>query len=328
MRGSLNTAVAGFFKKEQTKKVNHTLGRVLFNIGFFLLVAGLCFVLLYPILYMLTMAFRPMAEGIDPSVIWVSKSLTLDNIKLAWEVLDFGNTLKNTLTIHIPSSLLQVAVCATAGYGFARFNFKGRGLLFALVLLTVMVPPQLTIIPLARNLAYFDFFGLGRIVGLFGVNGTVNLLNTPAPFYVLAAFGTGIKAGLFIFIFRQFFRGLPRELEEAALIDGCGFFAAFVRVILPNAGAVSVSAVILSVVWYWNDYYYTSVLSPGMRTVSMALSGMGTLYEQVFNQRAQEHETAILLQAGALLVILPILIMYIVLQRKLVQGMERSGLVG
>ena len=65
-----------------------------------------------------------------------------------------------------------------------------------------------------------------------------------------------------------------------------------------------------------------------MRTVSMALSGMGTLYEQVFNQRAQEHETAILLQAGALLVILPILIMYIVLQRKLVQGMERSGLVG
>lgn len=328
MRASLNTAAADFFKKDQTKKATQTVGRVLFNIGFFLLVAGLCFVLLYPILYMLTMAFRPMAEGIDPSVIWVPKSLTFDNIKLAWEVLDFGNTLKNTLTIHIPSSLLQVAVCATAGYGFARFNFKGRGVLFALVLLTVMVPPQLTIIPLARNLAYFDFFGLGRIVSLFGATGTVNLLNTPAPFYVLAAFGTGIKAGLFIFIFRQFFRGLPRELEEAALIDGCGFFAAFVRVILPNAGAVSVSAVILSVVWYWNDYYYTSVLSPNMRTVSMALSGMRTLYEQVVNQRAQEHETAILLQAGALLVILPILIMYIVLQRKLVQGMERSGLVG
>ncbi len=328
MSRALNTTFAGILQKEQTKKTTHIAGRVLFNIGFFLLVSGLCFVLLYPILFMLTMAFRPMEQGIDPSVIWIPKSLTLDNVKLAWEVLRFSETLKNTLLIHIPSSLLQVAVCATTGYGFARFKFKGRGLLFALVLLTIMVPPQLTIIPLARSLAYFDFFGLGRIVELFGGAGTVNLLNSPAPFYLLAAFGTGIKAGLFIFIFRQFFRGLPRELEEAALIDGCGFFASFTRVILPNAGAVIVSAIILSVVWYWNDYYYTSVFSPNMQTVSMALSGMGTFYEQVYNQRAQEHETSILLQAGALLVILPILIMYIILQRRLVQGMERSGLVG
>lgn len=301
---------------------------VVLTVGRILLIAGLCFVLLYPLIYMLSVAFRPSKEILDPSVIWIPKTFTLDNIKLAWELMEYGESLRNTLAIHIVSSLLQVAVCALTSYGFARFQFKGKKLLFGIVVFSIMIPSQLTIIPISRNMAYFNFFGLGEIGKLFGAAGTVNLLDTPLPFYIMAAFGAGIKSGLFIFIFRQFFRSLPKELEEAAAIDGCGFLKIFLKIILPNAVPVCVSAVILSVVWYWNDYYYSSMFVPNFSTVSLALSGLSDRYAAIYSAQLDPYEVVTLMQAGALLTIVPVLIMYIFLQRKLVQGMERSGLVG
>lgn len=308
------------------KKVATKLAGIILSIGRALLIIGLSFVLLYPLIYMVVMAFRPMEEVLDPSVIWVSKRFTWDNIRKAWEYMSYDVAIKNTLLINIVSSLLQVAVCALTGYGFARFNFKCKKVLFSFVIFSIMIPPQLTITPLSRSMAFFNFFGLGEITKFFGLSGTVNLLDTPYPFYLLSVFGAGIKSGLFILIFRQFFRGLPREFEEAAAIDGCGFGNTFIRVILPNAIPVCISSVILSVVWYWNDYYYGSLFTPQFFTVSQQLVKLP--YATGLNPDTSPHEIVTLMQAGALLAILPMLIMYIVLQRKLVQGMERSGLVG
>lgn len=311
----------------QKRVAQKTVGLVV-SLGQALLIAGLCFVLLYPLLYMFSVAFRPTEELFDSSVVWISKTFTMENVDLAWELMEYESTFWNTLLINVVSSLLSVATCAVTAYAFARFRFKGQKQLFGLVLFSIMIPSQLTIIPLSRSFSHFDFFGLGALVELFGGTGTVNLLDTPLTFYLSALFGVGIKAGMFIFIFRQFFRGLPKELEEAAAIDGCGFVKTFLRVILPNAIPVCVSAVILSVVWYWNDYYYSSMYVANMPTVSLMLSNLGAKYATVYNAFADSYETVTLMQAGAMLAVVPVLILYIILQRKLVQGMERSGLVG
>lgn len=310
------------------KRVLQGVVGFILSMGRFLLIVGLSFVLLYPLLYMLSVAFRPMKEVVDPSIVWIPKTFTLDNLKLAWDLMEYERTFINTLLINIVSSLLQVVTCAITSYAFARFRFAGKNVLFGIVIFSMMIPSQLTVIPLTKSFSDFNFFGIGSLLELFGVQGTVNLLDTPFPFYISAIFGTGIKAGMFIFIFRQFFRNLPRELEEAAAIDGCGFFKTFLEVILPNAVPICVSIIILSVVWYWNDYYYSALYVLNNPTVSLMLSGLAAKYMSTFNAFADSYETAALLQSGAMLAIVPVLVMFIFMQKKLVQGAERSGLVG
>lgn len=291
------------------------------------LVIGLSFILLYPLLYMISMAFRPVEQAYDPAVFWIPKSLTLENFKTAIYYMDYWTSIGNTLAVNVVSAMLQVIVCVFTGYGFARFNFKGKGLLFGLAVFTILLPPQVIIIPMSSSLAYFDFFGLGNIGRLFGSKWTVNLLDTVLSFYLPAAFGAGIKSGLFVFIFRQFFRNLPKELEDAAAIDGCGFFQTFIRVIVPNAIAVAITAVLLSLVWYWNDYYYSSIWLTNTRPISLALSNLSG----AFGMDTQNHDpyaVITLMQAGALITIAPILVVFIALQRFFVQGVERVGIVG
>ena len=315
-------------EKFTLKCIGKKIWNVLFHLLSAALILGLCFVLLYPLLYMLSMAFRPASEALDPSVIWVPKQFTLENIRLAFQYMDYGNSFRNSLTIHVISSLLQVGICSITAYGFARFRFRGSGILFALAIFTILVPSQLIITPLSLQFAYFDFFGLGNLGLLFGDHSwTISLLDSPFSFYLPAMLGSGIQSGLFIFIFRQFFRGLPRELEDAAAIDGCGFFATFMRVILPNALSVCLTAVILSVVWYWNDYFYSSMFVPNYPTVSLSLVNIGSAFA-VDNHSYTPYDIATLMQAGALLTTLPVLVMYVVLQRFFVQGVVHSGIVG
>ena len=177
----------------------------------FFILFGLCFVILYPLIYMISCAFRDSADMSDPTVMWIPRHLTLNVIKETADVMDIWNTLKTTLLLNVGCSLVQVASCALAGYGFARFKFKGKGILFGIVVMMILVPPQIISIP---QYMLFRHFGIGSL--------TVNLINTKLCMYLPAAMGNGIRAGLMIFIFRQFFKGLPKELEDAAYLDGCG----------------------------------------------------------------------------------------------------------
>lgn len=275
------------------------------------LLLGLSFIILYPLLYMLTMAFRPAEQIYDPSVIWVPRSLTLDNIRSAWELMDYEKSLVTTLLVNIVSSLLQVFSCAVTGYGFARFRFRGKNLCFMLVVLMVLVPSQITAMPL-----FLTFKALG-------------MLNSYLTFYLPALLGAGIKSGLFIFIFRQFFRGLPKELEDAAAIDGCGFSGCFIRIVVPNAVTVFIMSCLLSVMWYWNDTFTSSMFLTNMKTVTVALSGLsGQATLITGGATADPFQIITLMQAGSLLCILPLLLLYLLLQRYFVQGVERSGIVG
>jgi len=300
---------------------------------FFLLI-GMGYVLIFPLLYTLSASFRPLSDVMDPSIIWLPKHFTLMNFIDTYKALDYAVSLLFTVKIGVVSSLLQIASCAVVGYGFARHNFKEKKILFALVILTIIIPPQTTMIPGYMQFRFFNFFGLSEIIKLLtGKYFTVNLIDTVWTFYLPSIFGMGIRSGLFIYIFRQFFRGMPKELEDSSKLDGCGALATFLRVMIPNAGAAFLTVFLFSMVWHWNDYYLSVMYLYGSMPLSVRLVGLeGTLYMLTdslkdFNVN-NPFSIVSRIQAGCLLTILPMLILYIFSQKYFTESIERTGIIG
>lgn len=316
----------------------------------FLILFGLCFVILYPLIYMFSTAFRPNVQMNDPSIIWLPKSLTLSNMMDVWDVMEFPKALVQTLKINLVCSLLSVLTCAITGYGLARFNFKGKGICFAVLIMQIIVPPQITVIPLYLQWAFFRAGGLFNMLHGMGVtqifgktikqmvdaNGAgtgkwfVSMIDNPVVMYAPALFANGIKSGLFIFIFRQFFRGLPIELEDAAYLDGCGPFKTFVKIMVPNAASSFLTVFLFAIVWYWNDYYISSTFFNNNNTVSLALQKLSSDLDMKLFSGTQvgTRKKIVWLESGCLLTIAPILVMYIFLQKYFTEGLARSGLTG
>ncbi len=286
----------------------------------FMILFGIGFIVLYPLIYMVSCAFRERSDMNDPTVMWLPRHYTLDVIKDTWRIMDFGSMLKNTIFLNIGCSLVQVMSCAVTGYGFARFSFKGKKLFFGIVIMMILVPPQVISLPLYTQ---FRFFG---IKGLF----SVNLIDSMLTMYLPAMTANGIRSGLMILIFRQFFRGLPRELEDAACIDGCGPFMTFVRVMIPNAASAFLTVFLFSVVWYWNDYYVSTAFFTDTRTVATVLYDLDSrLSRAIYGDsriKPSARELIVWKEAGCLMSVLPILIMYVFLQKHFTEGIERSGL--
>lgn len=289
----------------------------------FVIIFGLSFVILYPILYMISTSLRPQSEMSDPSVMWIPKSIRFENFVEIWKAIDYPKTIWNTLILNIVSSVLQVGTCALTGYGFARFKFKGKNFLFAIVLLQIIVPVQIILIPQYMQFRYFDPFGL--FTALTG--DTLNLVNTNLAMYIPALLCNGIRAGLFIYLFRQFFRGLPKELEDAAYLDGCGPFQTFISVMVPNAASSFLTVFIFSIVWYWNDYYVSSMFFKDPNTISLKIANISYLISMALTgQVGNANDFVVWMEAGCLLAIAPIVIMYIFLQKYFTEGIERAGL--
>lgn len=282
---------------------------------------GLGFVIMYPLLYMISCSFRERSDMTDPTVMWIPRHFTLSVLKETINAMDFWNTLKNTLILNIGCAFVQVLSCAVTGYGFARFRFKGKNFLFIIVIMMILVPPQVISLPLYSQ---FRYFGIGRF--------SINLIDNMAVMYLPAMTANGIRAGLMILIFRQFFRGLPKELEDAAYIDGCGAFRTFVQIMIPNAASAFLTVFLFSVVWYWNDYYVSSTFFTNTKTIALMLQNLDTeLKQRLFNSATVDispREQIVWKEAGCLLSITPILLLYVCLQKYFTEGIERSGLVG
>lgn len=292
----------------------------------FLILFGLGFVILYPLLYMLSTSIRPQLEMTDPSVMWIPKNVIFSNFVDVWQAIKFPEVLLRTILINVLCSVIQVITCGITGYGFARFKFKGKGLMFGIVIFQIIVPVQVVLIPLYMQFRLFDIFGLFQLI-----TGTpLNLVQSPAALYMQAFFCNGIRAGVFILLFRQFFRGLPKELEDAAYLDGCGPVKTFVKVMIPNAKTSFLTVFIFSIVWYWNDSYVTSMFFNEPYTIAMEIEGIATKMMIYFTgeTNGMASDYLVWIEAGCLLSLLPILIMYIFLQKQFVEGVERSGLVG
>ena len=286
---------------------------------FFLL--ALSYVVLYQLFFMISYSVRPRGDLYNPSVVWIPTSLTFEHFQNAFEQLDYLNTGLVSLWLMEVSALIEVMMCAVVAYGFARFDFREKNLVFFLVLVTIIVPVQLLIIPMYINYSHFDILGIAKyFIDTFNLpDFRPNLLNTGLTFWLPSLFGVGVRSGLFIFIYRKFFEGLPRELEEAAYVDGAGPLRTFISVILPSSGVVFLTVTIFSTIWHWNESYLTSMYNQLNPPLAVQL-------ENIKSTILKDSRSAGM--AACLLFIAPVLIMYMFLQRKFVQSIDRVGIVG
>jgi multiple sugar transport system permease protein len=265
-----------------------------------LLVVGAA-VFAMPLIIMLTTSFKSHTEinSFPPTIIpntWLPQ-----NYANAWNYqhTDFPRWTLNTLTILVftlPGVILSSSLCA---YGFARLRFPGRNLWFALVLASIMLPPQVTLVPL-----YVLFQKLGW-------------LNTFLPLIVPAWFGGG---ALSIFLMRQFFLQIPHELDEAAIIDGAGHFTIWWRIYMPLSKPVLVTVALLATLGIWNDFFGPLVYlsSPDNFTLALGLN----LFQGLYVSRIDY------IMAISTLMVLPMILMFVLAQRYIVQGFISSGLKG
>lgn len=289
-----------------------------------ILLVGLCFIILYPIIQQLLQAFRAPVDTNDPSVVWIPKNWSTMNFRIASIVLDYPNAIVNTFRLSGIAMLLQVASTALAGYAFSRLKFRGSNMLFFLVVLTIVIPPQ------ALSLTQFLYFNR---VGLIGKESSI---------YIMSGLGMGIRSGIFIYIFRSFFAGLPKELEEAAQIDGASVFRIFWNVMLPNARGAIITVSLFAFVWQWNDVYFAKIFEVSteafpiltMRLINAAENMYTALfYTGGLNLVGQDIWSnpmflALITNVAAFMMMLPLLIMYLFVQKQFVESIERTGIVG
>ena len=314
-------------------KLERKLGSVGFKIFRYFILSGLSFVILLPLLTLLTDCIKPSEEVFDAITVYLSRQPTWKNIKNAFIAMDYFPSLLRTVLIIVPCVAFQMLSCSLAGYGFARFKFPGKNLLFGLLIFLVIIPPQVVGMPTFIYYRNFDFLGIGRLIGLFtGEPLTVSLIDSVWSMYIPALFGCGIRAALFIYIFNQFYKGLPKDLEEAAYIDGCGHFKTFYSIILPNAVPVLVTVMLFSVVWYYNDTYYSGMFLSQYKTASISLMGVpdeiANMVSTHFMVMTNPYEGILAQKAAGLLFILPLIIIYLPLQKFFIESVDRTGIVG
>lgn len=295
------------------KKAVYVAGRLVM----YLLLLDMAVVFLYPFLYMAVTSFKSYNDVYNATVKWLPMEFSPGNWVYAFKALNYGTSFTNSLIVTVLATAGHIFSGALVGYGFARFRFPLNNALFMVVIFTVIVPVQTIITPL-----YMIYSKLG-MVGSY--------LPMVLPTYL----GMGLKGGLFIFLYRQYFIKLPRALEEAAYIDGCGRFKTFLRIAWPSAGSTTLVCAVLSIVWHWHDYFepniyltdYKKMLLPQM------LPQMYNYLEMLSNAATEEALTLKMVfhtgvvMAGTALATLPLLVMYFILQRWFMQGIERTGLV-
>ena len=301
----------------------------LLNVVKLIFIVGFCFIILQPIIVMLSKALMGQADIFDNSVVIIPKTLTFFNIEFAMQIMDYFPTLGNTLWYASTTTILQTFASMCVGYGLARFDFKGKSLIMALVIFTIIIPPQLIMVPLYMHFRFFDIFGIyGLITGEAGIN----LLDSFTPFYMLSLGCMGIKNGIFVYMFRQFFKNIPKETEEAALVDGAGAYRIFFKIMIPAATTMIVTVLLFSLVWQYNDTTYTNLFLKNTRVLSMTYSAFSNIAVSAMSDMQAYLKTdeyiAVLKSTGVLLMMAPLLIVYLLLQRYFVDGIERSGIVG
>lgn len=311
------------------------LQKFIINLFFYSLVIGMCFAILYPLLKVLPSVFSNLEDLGNPDVIWIPMKFSVVSFEAAIRLV-FGNGLPMLKSLGYAGSitLIQIFVSAMAGYSLARVDFKGKNLILFLVILTMVIPPQSLLISQYLSFKQFDIFGIITLIH----GGPIDLINKPYTLYLIAFLGFGVKQNIFILIFRQFFKGLPMELEEAALIDGCGFFKTFFKVALPNAIPAIMTVAILAFVWNYGDTYYTGYFNPNGPYLSIALSRTflpANIQNILYAIRtwynlpgATTFAFDAVKQAAAILYLLPLLVVYFFIQKHIVENFEQSGIVG
>ena len=309
---------------------NQRLKSILYSLFRLLILLSLGYIVLYPLLYMIVTSISTRNSFLNSGRVWIPGEITFENFKFSYEVMDYGKSLLSTIRLELVSALIEVASCAFVAYGFARFNFKIKKLLTVLLFLTILIPSPMIIMPLVVNFSKMDVLGaLSLFNNITGVDLRVNMLGTPLTFYLPSLLASGLKSGILIFIYIQFFKGLPGELEEAAWIDGAGPIRTFLSIAVPSSSVVILTVAVFSFIWHWNDYFlaimYTTENYPLAVSLSM-LPDMLTTRGFYFDQNTPQ--TMAYMMAGCVMFVLPGLILYMIVQRWFVENIDRVGITG
>ncbi len=330
-----------------------------------LLLFGLCFMIIQPLLTRFSMGLMQESDLYDNTIILLPRHVTLDNYRIVAELTDLKNiggnwtfnALWNTLWVSLVVSVFQIISTTLVAYGFARYEFPGKKFWFGCVVAVIIIPPQTIQSAIYMNFANFDVL---RVFTLFGANAeglsigqrllsvldgtgtglialltgkTLNLRANISAYIIMAMTCMGLKDGLYIYMMRQYFRGIPTSLEEAAYVDGCGTLHTFVKIMLPDAMPTIASCFLFSFVWQWTDIFYTRLFLPStsISIFSSQMSSMVTRMSRYFsadaskavvvpNARQQQ-----LISIAVLICAIPLVILYIFTQRTFTESLAMSG---
>ena len=290
----------------------------------FVIILGVCYVIMGPVFGIIANSFFSNKDAYNPMVYLIPQNPTLERYQMAIKILDYVPTMLKSLLYSFSLMLMQILTCSMVGYGFARFKFPLKNLFFGCVVVMIVIPTHTIMLPLYMTFRNFDPLGL-----VSAIKGSpINLMGTPVPMVLMTILGCGLRSGLYIYIFNQFFRGLPKEIEEAALVDGAGTWYTYFFIMLRNAIPSVITVAVFSLVWQYNDTFYAKLfhlpqsMSIGTR-ISSLVANIANQY-QIMDKTIQ----TLYLDAGIVLMMIPVVLIYIILQKQFIGGVERSGIVG
>lgn len=311
-------------------KLKKRLTTVGINAFRYLMLTVIGYIVIYPLIYMVSGSLKPLEALLDVRFIWVPRYISFDMFKTAFEYLDFLPSLGRTFSLQMISAFIEVFICAAIAYGFARFNFRGKGMATAFLMLSLMVPLPMYSLSLSVNFRQLDFLGiLGLFDNLTGLDLRPNVFDSDLVYWLPSLFGVGIRSGMLIYIYMQFFKGLPKELEDAAYVDGAGPIRTFLQIALPSSGVVIVTVTVLSIVWHWNESFLAQLCFINQtRPLSVMISQIEVpLHQDGLWLGTQPIATTIVFAACLLFIAIP-LVVYLILQRKFVKSIDRVGITG
>lgn len=285
------------------------------------LLITISYVFLYPLFSMVSLAMMSPSDIINPEIDWIPQSLYFGNFKISLVVLDGVKALFNSIWFSGFLAIAQTVVSAITGYAFARYNFRFKKLLFALILVSFIVPVPVLLIP--------------RIMMIVSVQGFLDttLIGTVTPQFVMALFGQGVNSAILILIFYNFFKMIPNVLYEAARIDGASAIHQFWHITIKMSLSTIVVVFLFSFVWNWNETYVTGLL---VRNNVILLPSQLGIFDSIFISRAPEipgtggqaRISEAYKMAATLLSMIPLFIIYFAAQKQFVEGIEKTGITG
>ena len=307
------------------RRVNGVFGSLLR----YVVLIAIGYIILYPLLYMISSSIRTRDSFYDPSIVWITSEVTLENFDYAFGIMNYAGAFLNTIIYEMISAGIQIISCSIVAYGLARFEFKEKKVLTFFMFLLILVPSQMMMLPIFMNYSKLDFLGvLGLIDSLTGIDIRPNVLNSVWTFYLPALFGVGIRSGIIIYIYIQFFTGLPRELEEAAWVDGAGPFKTFLRIAVPSSSVVFITVLVFALIWHWNDSLLAGIYLTTDATLSVTIGSIDDWLGAIYTIYGGTPQYASAVMAACLLLISPMLVFYMFVQRGFVESIDRVGITG
>ncbi len=289
---------------------------ILLTLFLYVMIISISFVFLLPILTMLSEGLKNPRDLLNPLVRWIPSQLFFENFRRAWIVMGGMNTIVSSTLMFLAIAAAQTFSAAVVGYGFAKYPTKLITLLFGVMLMTFIIPEQVTMLP--RYIMFRDY----------------NMLKTFFPFLIPAVLGNGLKNAIFILIFYQFFRLTPKSLDEAAYVDGAGFFKVFLRINMALAAPAIIVVFVFSFVWHWNETYLAGMyFDTTIKTMPLLLERFTTNYENMFRAAGTSAEHMLRLNeavrmSAVLITIAPLIVLYAIVEQKLVESIDRAGITG